>query len=558
MKKKSLLLLSGLLLISLGLESCKETPRTTVTQPNQTDSGKPSTPSDKPDKPDTGGQPTNPTTPSKDRDFVDGPATTEVPKDTTPIDPDDPIYDDEIVPVWAQDEVTDPGDYNIYYTCANSKAKRTMFWLWGGTGSCGLKFTATGLTLDGAESGYTFSALYLNFNTYYYCYGSWSDTDTTSHFKVTRDSAFTGTKVKNDDGTSSNADDIDLPTPKSEGKTNIYIGEKEDGETGAFDSIEGLNEFLTSSTPAVWPKNATTEPSNYNIYYYSTGKDSLWLWGGPGNTGLGASTTKKFGEYEFNAVYLEYGFKYKRYTDWEFTTEATLKLKQTNVFTGCLLRDKAATTQSGSVDLTTIQADENGNYNIYIAENSNGAVKAFDNSDDAVTFLTPVVSTTPTPADETDPQDFNVYFTADLSNYNQGWANSRTNIYSWGGVGGENYALNNKTLASVTGIETYKFAHAYFKFGKTYSGFSDYDRTVANEFTLTGKDDIFTGYKPRQANGNANDTEVEIDKTKLVADSNGHYNLFLVANWSSESGNTLSAFYSVEEFNQHVGTTTSK
>lgn len=42
-----------------------------------------------------------------------------------------------------------------------------MFWLWGGTGSCGLKFTATGLTLDGAESGYTFSALYLNFNTYF-------------------------------------------------------------------------------------------------------------------------------------------------------------------------------------------------------------------------------------------------------------------------------------------------------------------------------------------------------------------------------------------------------
>lgn len=49
---------------------------------------------------DTGGQPTNPTTPSKDREFVDGPATTDVPKDTTPIDPDDPIYDDEIVPVW--------------------------------------------------------------------------------------------------------------------------------------------------------------------------------------------------------------------------------------------------------------------------------------------------------------------------------------------------------------------------------------------------------------------------------------------------------------------------
>ena len=81
---------------------------------------------------------------------------------------------------------------------------------------------------------------------------------------------------------------------------------------------------------------------------------------------------------------------------------------------------------------------------------------------------------------------------------------------------------------------------------------------MANEFTLTGKDDIFTGYKPRQANGNASDTQVEIDKTKLVADSNGHYNLFLVANWNSVSENTLSAFYSVEEFNQHVGTTTSK
>ncbi len=90
-----------------------------------------------------------------------------------------------------------------------------MFWLWGGTGSCGLKFTATGLTLDGAESGYIFSALYLNFNTYYYCYGSWSDTDTKLHFKVTRDSAFTKTKVKNDDGTSSNADDIDFKLSKN-------------------------------------------------------------------------------------------------------------------------------------------------------------------------------------------------------------------------------------------------------------------------------------------------------------------------------------------------------
>lgn len=64
---------------------------------------------------DTGGQPTNPTTPSKDRDFVDGPATK-------------------------------------------------------------------------------------------------------SYFKVTRDSAFTGTKVKNDDGTSANADDINFKLSKNKYK----------------------------------------------------------------------------------------------------------------------------------------------------------------------------------------------------------------------------------------------------------------------------------------------------------------------------------------------------
>lgn len=38
---------------------------------------------------------------------------------------------------------------------------------------------------------------------------------TTFHFKVTRDYAFTGTKVKNDDGTSSNADDIDFKLSKN-------------------------------------------------------------------------------------------------------------------------------------------------------------------------------------------------------------------------------------------------------------------------------------------------------------------------------------------------------
>lgn len=38
---------------------------------------------------------------------------------------------------------------------------------------------------------------------------------TTSHFKVTIDSAFTRAKVKNDDGTSSNADDIDFKLSKN-------------------------------------------------------------------------------------------------------------------------------------------------------------------------------------------------------------------------------------------------------------------------------------------------------------------------------------------------------
>lgn len=41
---------------------------------------------------------------------------------------------------------------------------------------------------------------------------------TTSHFKVTRDSAFTGAKVKNDDGTSSNADDINFKLSKNKYK----------------------------------------------------------------------------------------------------------------------------------------------------------------------------------------------------------------------------------------------------------------------------------------------------------------------------------------------------
>ncbi|CDA37163.1 unknown [Clostridium sp. CAG:568] len=41
---------------------------------------------------------------------------------------------------------------------------------------------------------------------------------TTSHFKVTRDSAFTGTNVKNDDGTSSNADDINFKLSKNKYK----------------------------------------------------------------------------------------------------------------------------------------------------------------------------------------------------------------------------------------------------------------------------------------------------------------------------------------------------
>lgn len=41
---------------------------------------------------------------------------------------------------------------------------------------------------------------------------------TTFHFKVTIDSAFTRAKVKNDDGTSSNADDINFKLSKNKYK----------------------------------------------------------------------------------------------------------------------------------------------------------------------------------------------------------------------------------------------------------------------------------------------------------------------------------------------------
>lgn len=41
---------------------------------------------------------------------------------------------------------------------------------------------------------------------------------TTSYFKVMRDSAFTRAKVKNDDGTSSNADDINFKLSKNKYK----------------------------------------------------------------------------------------------------------------------------------------------------------------------------------------------------------------------------------------------------------------------------------------------------------------------------------------------------
>lgn len=372
MKGKTLFSIVGILSLSFGLFACHTDPSTQTSSIDSTP------------------MPTSPTSKGDDN-LTEGPATTVVPEDKTTIPDDDPIYDDEpeeVDPVWPAEVQNEPGQYNVYYATERTDATREMFWLWGGPSSgSGIKFTTSTATVSGID-GLTFSAIYLNFNVTYYCYGSWGDTSAASEtsVKITKDSCFTGCKALSADGTSSNPDDINLPTPSGD-QTDIYIFEKTDGEAKAFTDVNEFLDFKNNVTPAVDVSTQTT-PSDYNIYYYSAQNPALnYLYSWAKCTFLlPATTTVAAGTYNFNAIYITYNVKYNVGKNWD-NLAGSQTFTSSTVFEKGLLRTGDASAQTGNIETTLTPDETTGKFDIYIMQKASGDTGTFATQAEAIAFL---------------------------------------------------------------------------------------------------------------------------------------------------------------------------
>lgn len=367
------------LLFPLFLVSC-------VTNPEG-----PSTPEENSSQ--TSGKPTE-SSPSDDRGTISGPGTTEEPNDDRTDDPNNPYHKPDVYPSDIADEVA-PKDYNLYFYSAVDATKRDSVWMWGTTyNSIGLIPTNTNLTLEGVDSQYKFSALYMTYDKFYTCYNAW-DFSTEGFFAVSKDDTILGLQMR---ASSKGADeenyaktiDIDLSsvTINQGGPTNIYIVEKSANVIQVFTSTDGVNDYLNKKEDLpIWTLEET-KASDFNIYTYcpwgNEYRDSLYVWGGTFKAGVdlplidSSHPSKEIplvknsqgNDVLFNALYFTYGKQYKAYNGWGSKDETIITIDESNYFSSAILKVNGG---DQTLDLTIpalkdIVADSDGHKNVYIIE----------------------------------------------------------------------------------------------------------------------------------------------------------------------------------------------
>jgi len=306
-----------------------------------------------------------------------GPTAASVPGDAfRDDDPDNPYHEPDVEPISIAAE-TSPSDYNIYVSAPSS---HDAIWAWSANKSIGLIPAIKSVSIEGVD-GYSFAAIYLSYNQYYYDYSSWAF-DAEGFFLMEEDDPFTGLLLRSSSDGESKTGDISVASVEPmNGITNIYVIEKEDGSIGAFGSAEEAASFAKNDTAPVSPADATS-PGDVNIYTYcpwgNQYRNNIWAWGSSGSVGFdtlkdGVSkeiTLDGIGNATFNAIYLTFGTVYRGQSDWSGASSTTFSISESNFFTGMILRELGGD-QSDDLSmpsLSEIEKDSEGHRNIYLIE----------------------------------------------------------------------------------------------------------------------------------------------------------------------------------------------
>lgn len=351
-----------------------------------------------------------------------------------------------------------------------------------------------------------------------------------------------------------------------------------DGDSSSSSS-SGSSDTTTSSSsssnlPEGWGEltgedgvvSENTEPGDFNIYLYSATesaeRDHLYGWYDGGDAYFEASATgvtiDEVGEeYSFVAFYMDIGTTYDVTTGWKGASgEGTYAFTAANMFTGILFTGEgASSSQTGNfnLDMGSFVFEDDGTVNLYLYDTYPDTYGL----DECVVYYTlddfieatenervgdPEVSEN-TVHGETEPGDFNIYY-YDLSGWTDFGRTDRNWLYTWNALS-IRVEQSGDDFATIEGI---KFVPFYFNFGTVYSGYTDWSGTNTKNFRITESSLISDGLF-RDESGSTQTADVSIISSSLVADEDGHYNVFIAG---GDKEDPTTTYYSFEEFEADV------
>ena len=296
-----------------------------------------------------------------------------------------------------------------------------------------------------------------------------------------------------------------------------------------------------------------------NIHFYSQlggNYDSFYFWKSYdiGATGYSfpfrsekESVEGLEGDYLFDSVSLFFGTTYSAYRNFYLedgdNAVVQFSISEDDFFSGFLGYDTASDPEGmiQSGDASFAELEIVAGMDIYAVEKLDGTIALATTLEGLDSILHPDVTEPVGPEDESERQDFNIFF------YSAYGSESRNQVHLWGtGIEGVDFPLVRPTVTfPELGNNSYVFSRIYLDFDKTYTD------TNGQEFQITAEN-LFDGFLVNNSEDIANDKTIDlsIDKERLVQNADGSYDIYVMEYFYGEVGTTI--YYSLEDVRKEL------
>lgn len=329
-------------------------------------------------------------------------------------DPSIPEHPDTI------DQETDPSDLNIYFYSESlaEAEERSYMWAWDDSGGNYL-FKASRIgevtTDDESLSEHLFvTAFYITLDHDYTVFSDWEGTaESTLNLKADFSNLFTGLLLRSEDGAAKSNNfylDKSRIFSRGDGTYDIYLWENYTDKYGIAENatLYSSSEFLTAYDNKLEGEviisdktiHGNTEPGDLNIYFYEMNglgieyRDWLYIFDDYGSdlfqmSGDTAVTLEEIGtDHAFLPWYINLGETYAVYDGWDITdlesaNQHNIRFNSVTDLGTLIFRSdeyldydgdqgKASQTDNIELDLDQLVAEEDGTYNIFVVETTEG------------------------------------------------------------------------------------------------------------------------------------------------------------------------------------------